>query len=184
MPTPARTASASSRHSRRDRRRRRLHSVRALHGPRAVRAGTRLLRGRRDQARRGRRFRHGAGDDAAVRRGARDAGRGDPRGDRPRREIVELGGGSGRLAADLLDALAARGRAAVALRDPRSQPGPRASASARRSRATPRRISRASTWIDALPEAIDGAVIANEVLDAVPAAHRRAARRRRGSSAA
>ena len=61
-----------------------------------------------------------------------------------RREIVELGGGSGRLAADLLARARGARRAAVALLDPRGQPGSRASVSARRSRATLRRISAAS----------------------------------------
>ena len=65
--------------ARRDRGGRRLDPVRALHGARALRAGPRLLRGRRDQVRRRGRFRHRAGDDAALRARARGAGRGDPR---------------------------------------------------------------------------------------------------------
>jgi len=85
-----------------------------------------------------------------------------------RREIVELGGGSGRLAADLLEALAARG--ALPSRYALLEPSPDLAA---RQRATLGRDAAAHlgrvVWIDALPEAIDGAVIANEVLDAIPA---------------
>ncbi len=57
------------------------HPVLALHGARALCARPRLLRGRGAKARRCRRFRHRARNDAAVRDGARDAGGGDPRGD-------------------------------------------------------------------------------------------------------
>ncbi len=110
-------------HPRRHRRGRRLDFVRALHGARALRAGPRLLRGRRDQVRRRGRLRHRAGDDAAVRRGACRAGRGDPRRDaaardrrarrrqRPaRRRSAECAGRTRRVA--------------HALRDPRAQPRP------------------------------------------------------------
>ena len=83
-----------------------------------------------------------------------------------RREIVELGGGSGRLAADLLNALAARNAlpSRYAILD--------VSADLReRQRITLSRDARAHldrvAWIDALPEAIDGALLANEVLDAI-----------------
>lgn len=81
--------------------------------------------------------------------------------------IVELGPGSGRLAADLLEALADLGslptryqlldvsaelrdrqRALLADRDP----------------ALAGRVE----WLDALPAGIDGVVVANEVLDAIP----------------
>ena len=85
-----------------------------------------------------------------------------------RREIVELGGGSGRLAADLLQALAARDAlpSRYAILEPSAPTC--ASASARRSRAMRQRTSRASTGSTRCPRAIDGAVIANEVLDAMP----------------
>ncbi len=85
-----------------------------------------------------------------------------------RREIVELGGGSGRLAADLLNALA--DRAALPSRYAILEPSPDLRL---RQRATIARDAAAHLarvdWLDALPEAIDGAAIANEVLDALPA---------------
>ena len=84
-----------------------------------------------------------------------------------RREIVELGGGSGRLAADLLPALAARD--ALPSRYAILEPSPDL---AERQRATIARDAAAHldrvAWIDRLPETIDGALIANEVLDAIP----------------
>ena len=61
-----------------------------------------------------------------------------------RREIVELGGGSGRLAADLLHRAGGPRCAAVALRDTRSQSGLARNASARRWHAMPPRIWTAS----------------------------------------
>jgi SAM-dependent MidA family methyltransferase len=86
-----------------------------------------------------------------------------------RREIVELGGGSGRLAADLLLALAARD--ALPSRYAILEVSPDL---ASRQRETLERLAPAQrgrvTWIDALPGSIDGALIANEVLDAVPCA--------------
>jgi len=82
------------------------------------------------------------------------------------REIVELGGGSGRLAADLLNALAERD--ALPSRYAILEPSPDL---AQRQRATLERDARAHcgrvSWLAALPDAIDGAVIANEVLDAI-----------------
>ena len=145
---------------------RRLHPVRSLHGARAVRAGPRLLRRGRAQVRRRRRFRHGAGADAAVRRGARRqvaADPGSPRGG----EIVELGAGSGKLAADLLDALDAMDALTVALlASSRSSPDLRERQRATIARLAPR-TWRASNGSTALPAAIDGVVLMNEVLDAV-----------------
>ena len=83
------------------------------------------------------------------------------------REIVELGGGSGKLAADLLRALAERdtlpSRYAILEVSP--------DLAARQRKTVERRVPEHRdlvTWIGVLPEAIDGAVIANEVLDAVP----------------
>jgi SAM-dependent MidA family methyltransferase len=85
-----------------------------------------------------------------------------------RREIVELGAGDGRLAADLLQALAARD--ALPSRYAILEPGAELR---ERQRATIERDAPAAAdrvvWLDALPAAVDGAVIGNEVLDAVPA---------------
>ena len=84
------------------------------------------------------------------------------------REIVELGGGSGQLAADLLKALDARD--ALPSRYAILEVSPDL---AERQRATLARDAAAHldrvVWIGALPGTIDGALIANEVLDAVPA---------------
>ena len=85
-----------------------------------------------------------------------------------RREILELGAGSGRLAADLLVALAAGD--ALPSRYLILEPSPELR---RRQRATIARDAAAHAgrvaWLDALPASIAGAVVANEVLDAVPA---------------
>ena len=85
-----------------------------------------------------------------------------------RREIVELGGGSGRLAAELLTALAARDAlpSRYAILDVSPDLAQRQREVLAGCAAT--HLGRVE-WIAALPEAIDGAVIANEVLDAIPA---------------
>jgi len=84
-----------------------------------------------------------------------------------RREIIELGGGSGRLAADLLIALAARdslpSRYAILEVSPDFAQRQRATLA----RDVPAHLDRVA-WITSLPAAIDGALIANEVLDALP----------------
>ena len=84
-----------------------------------------------------------------------------------RREILELGAGSGRLAADLLAALAARD--ALPARYLILEPSPELR---ERQRATLARDAGPHaarvTWLDALPDTLSGAVVANEVLDAVP----------------
>jgi SAM-dependent MidA family methyltransferase len=84
-----------------------------------------------------------------------------------RREILEPGAGSGRLAADLLNALAARD--ALPSRYAILEPSPdlRERQKATIARDAPAHLGRVA-WQDALPESIDGAVIANEVLDALP----------------
>jgi SAM-dependent MidA family methyltransferase len=83
-----------------------------------------------------------------------------------RREIVELGGGSGRLAADLLNALAARDALPSSYSILEVSPD-----LSERQRATLARDAHAHcdrvAWIDALPDTIEGALIANEVLDAI-----------------
>jgi len=83
------------------------------------------------------------------------------------RRVLELGAGSGRLAADLLAALGARG--AAPSRYEILEPSPELR---ERQRATIARDAAAHLgcvhWLDALPASIDGAVIANELLDAIP----------------
>jgi len=86
----------------------------------------------------------------------------------PGREIVELGAGSGRLAADLLVALAARDAAPARYAILEPSPELRARQRATLARDAASELARVA-WLDALPPAIDGAVLANEVLDAVPA---------------
>ena len=84
-----------------------------------------------------------------------------------RREILELGGGSGRLAADMLNALATRD--ALPSRYAILEPSPDLRERQRTTiaRDAPTHLPRVG-WIEALPVAIDGVVIANEVLDAIP----------------
>ena len=77
------------------------------------------------------------------------------------REIVELGAGSGRLAADLLAALDAAGAAPSRYRIVEVSPELRD-----RQRASVRDDPRVE-WLTALPPAINGAIVMNEVLDAI-----------------
>jgi len=78
--------------------------------------------------------------------------------------ILELGAGSGKLAAQILDALAERGRNEVAYRILE----PSADLRERQSRALQRFGDRV-TWLERLPDTpTDGAVLANEVVDALP----------------
>jgi SAM-dependent MidA family methyltransferase len=85
------------------------------------------------------------------------------------REIVELGGGSGRLAADLLRALAARDALPSRYSILEVRPDLVARQRATVERRAPQHRDRV-TWIGDLPASIDGALIANEVLDAVACA--------------
>lgn len=78
------------------------------------------------------------------------------------RDIVELGAGSGRLAADLLAALDAADAAPTRYRIVEVSPELR-----ERQRASIGADPRVE-WLDGLPKAIDGAVLLNELLDAVP----------------
>jgi len=99
-----------------------------------------------------------------------------------RREIVELGAGSGRLAADLLNALAARD--ALPARYSILEPSPdlRERQRVMLARDAAPHLARVA-WLDALPDTVEGAIVANEVLDAVPVhvvARRRAEWRERG----
>jgi SAM-dependent MidA family methyltransferase len=85
-----------------------------------------------------------------------------------RREVLELGAGTGRLAADVLNALSAKGALPARYRILEPSPDLR-----ERQRATIARDAAACAaiveWTDTIPESIDGAVVANEVLDAIPA---------------
>jgi SAM-dependent MidA family methyltransferase len=78
--------------------------------------------------------------------------------------ILELGAGSGALAAQLLDALAGLGRGDVVYRILE----PSADLRERQERALQRYGDRVA-WLDRLPAApFDGAIVANEVIDALP----------------
>lgn len=83
------------------------------------------------------------------------------------RDVVEFGAGTGILAAELLAALAARDALPASYRILDVSPDLKD-----RQRATIARLAPAQlalvTWVDALPERIDGAVVMNEVLDAIP----------------
>ncbi len=90
-----------------------------------------------------------------------------PEGDKTRGDILELGAGSGKLALDVLgelerlDALPARYAILEVSADLRE-----------RQRALLRErlphLAERVRWLDALPESFSGAVVANEVLDALP----------------
>jgi SAM-dependent MidA family methyltransferase len=83
------------------------------------------------------------------------------------REIVEFGAGSGALAAELLNALAASGAepSRYAILD--VSPGLRESQRATIAECAADCIDQVE-WLDALPATFDGAVVMNEVLDALP----------------
>ena len=78
------------------------------------------------------------------------------------RDVLELGAGSGALAADLIAAWQAQGEPPVRYRILEVSPDLRARQQARLS------AHDGVEWIDALPDRIDGVVVMNEVLDAVP----------------
>ena len=81
-------------------------------------------------------------------------------------DVIELGPGTGRLAGDMLAALAARDALPARYRLLEVSPDLRARQRDHLQRAVPLLISRVE-WIDVLPERWQGALIANEVLDAV-----------------
>jgi SAM-dependent MidA family methyltransferase len=83
------------------------------------------------------------------------------------REIVEFGAGSGALAADLLNALAKQGAlpSRYAILD--VSPDLRERQCAEIANRAADHVTRVE-WLDALPVKIDGAVVMNEVLDAIP----------------
>jgi SAM-dependent MidA family methyltransferase len=80
---------------------------------------------------------------------------------------VELGAGSGALAADLLNALAARDALPTRYAILEVSPDLRERQRAMLLRRAPQHLPRV-IWLDVLPSVIDGAVLMNEVLDAVP----------------
>ncbi len=82
-------------------------------------------------------------------------------------DVIELGPGTGRLAADMLAALAARDALPARYRLLEVSPDLRARQRAHLLREAPALLPRVE-WIDVLPERWRGALIANEVLDAVP----------------
>lgn len=83
------------------------------------------------------------------------------------REIVELGAGSGALAADVLNALAKLEALPSRYAILEVSPDLRERQRAHIARVAPGHAARVA-WRDALPAAIDGAVVMNEVLDAIP----------------
>ena len=85
----------------------------------------------------------------------------------PAREIVELGAGSGRLAIDLVRALEALGAAPATYAIVETSPDLRERQRDVVERELPAWRDRVR-WLDALPARIDGAILMNEVLDAIP----------------
>ncbi|HKU86280.1 MAG TPA: SAM-dependent methyltransferase [Casimicrobiaceae bacterium] len=83
------------------------------------------------------------------------------------RTIIELGAGSGALAASLLDALAARDAMPERYCVLEVSPDLRARQQATIATRAPMHATRVE-WLDRLPDAVDGAVVMNEVLDAIP----------------
>ncbi|MCC7041462.1 MAG: SAM-dependent methyltransferase [Burkholderiales bacterium] len=80
-----------------------------------------------------------------------------------RREIVELGAGSGALARSLIAALAAAGAAPARYRIVEVSPELKL-----RQQAALADVAIPLDWCSVLPESIDGAIVLNEVLDALP----------------
>ena len=85
----------------------------------------------------------------------------------PSREIVELGAGSGRLAIDLLRALDGAAAAPTRYAIVETSPDLRERQEQAIARELPAWRDRVS-WLDTLPARIDGAIVMNEVLDAIP----------------
>jgi SAM-dependent MidA family methyltransferase len=82
-------------------------------------------------------------------------------------DVIELGPGTGRLAADMLAALAVREALPARYRLLEVSPELRARQREHLQRHVPALMSRVQ-WIDVLPERWRGVLVANEVLDAVP----------------
>ena len=83
-----------------------------------------------------------------------------------RRDVLELGGGTGRLAVSLMRSLVERGHAPDRYRILERSPDLRRRQRELIARELPQHVERFH-WLDAMPARIDGAVIANEVLDAI-----------------
>jgi len=83
------------------------------------------------------------------------------------REIVELGAGTGKLAADLLSALSAAGTPAMCYRIIEVSEDLRERQRATIERSASTELARVE-WTAQLPARIDGVVLLNEVLDAIP----------------
>jgi len=83
------------------------------------------------------------------------------------REIVEFGAGSGALAADLLTALAASGAAPSRYAILEVSPDLRERQRATLAQCAANCVEQVE-WLDALPATFDGAIVMNEVLDAIP----------------
>jgi SAM-dependent MidA family methyltransferase len=83
-----------------------------------------------------------------------------------RREVLELGAGTGRLAADLLRALALRDALPARYAILETSPELRQRQERTLAELAPEHAQRVA-WLAALPAEIDGAVLANEVLDAI-----------------
>ena len=82
------------------------------------------------------------------------------------RDIVEFGAGSGELAASLLGALALHDASPSRYRILEVSPQLRAAQRSTIAKRAPAALARVE-WIDRLPDAIDGVVVMNEVLDAI-----------------
>ena len=85
----------------------------------------------------------------------------------PQQHIYEVGAGSGALLVDMLLALAAHGCLPQHYYIVDISPTLRAQQRARLQAAAPELLARVS-WLDRLPEEINGVVLANELLDAMP----------------
>jgi len=82
-------------------------------------------------------------------------------------DLIELGAGSGELACGLLAALDEAGRLPRCYAILEVSPDLRAR-QAQRIGALPERLAQRVRWLDALPDRIDGVMLGNEVLDALP----------------
>jgi len=86
----------------------------------------------------------------------------------PDTEVIELGPGTGRLAGDMLSALAERDSFPVHYRLLEVSPDLRERQREHLKERVPELLPRVE-WIDVLPQRWRGAIVANEVLDAIPA---------------